>query len=165
MSDGTQESSHVDPDEIQKLEDTCRDYRWNQSPGLSRDIGKRLFAILNGDRQTLIRALREAEEKGENLQVMIKGESPADLPFELLYYNDFLVPSKVHLIRRVSERGAKKTLTPEDRPLKVLLMACSPQDVSPVLEFEKEEETILEVTKDLPIEIDVEDTGSLEGLD
>jgi hypothetical protein len=43
-------------------------------------------------------------------------------------------------------------------------MACSPLDVEPVLDFEKEEETILEVTKDLPVDIDVEDTGSLQGL-
>jgi hypothetical protein len=43
-------------------------------------------------------------------------------------------------------------------------MACSPLDVQPVLDFEKEEETILEVTKDLPVDIDVEDTGSLQGL-
>ncbi len=162
MPDCTQNTNPVDLDEIQKLEEICRDYKWNQSPELSRDIGKRLFAILNGDRQTLIRALREADDIGEKLQMILKGG--VDLPFELLYYNDFLVPSKVHLLRRVSERGIKRTLTPEDRPLKVLLMACSPQDVSPVLEFEKEEDTILEVTKDLPIEIDVEDTGSLEGL-
>jgi tetratricopeptide (TPR) repeat protein len=33
-----------------------------------------------------------------------------------------------------------------------------------VLAFEKEEDTIFEITKDLPVEIDVEDTGSLEGL-
>jgi tetratricopeptide (TPR) repeat protein len=33
-----------------------------------------------------------------------------------------------------------------------------------VLEFEKEEDTIFGVTKNLPVDIDVEDTGSLEGL-
>jgi len=43
-------------------------------------------------------------------------------------------------------------------------MACSPLDVYPVLEFEKEEDTIFEIIKDLPMDIDVEDTGSLEGL-
>ncbi|HEY9246138.1 MAG TPA: tetratricopeptide repeat protein, partial [Candidatus Methanoperedens sp.] len=164
MPDGTQDTGPLDQKEIQKLDEICRDYSWNKSPDLSLDIGKRLFAILNGDRQSLIRALNEADERGEYLQVIIKGEGSVNLPFELLHYNDFLIPSKMHLIRRVSERGIKKTMTPEDRPLKVLLMACSPQDVSPVLEFEKEEDTILEVTKDLPIEIDVEDTGSLEGL-
>jgi len=165
MPDGTQDTVPIDLKEIQRLEKMCMDYSWNESPDLPFEIGKRLFAVLNGDRQMLIRALQEADEKGEDLQLIIQGEGAAVLPFELLYYNEFLVPSKVHLIRKVSERGIKKTLTPEDRPLKVLLMACSPLDVYPVLEFEKEEETIFEVTKDLPIELDVEDTGSLEGLD
>jgi tetratricopeptide (TPR) repeat protein len=164
MPDGTQDTGPVDQEEIQELEKMCRDYSWNEWPDLPFEIGKRLFAVLNGDRQMLIRALKEAEGNGEYLQLIIKGQGAVALPFELLYYNEFLVPSKVHLIRRVSERGIKKTLTPEDRPLKVLLMACSPQDVYPVLEFEKEEETIFEITKDLPIELDVEDTGSLEGL-
>ena len=165
MPNGTQDTGPVDQKEIRRLEEMCRDYSWNKSPDLSLDMGKILFSILNGDRQTLIRALKEADDKGEDLQVIIKGQGAANLPFELLYYNEFLVPSKVHLIRRVSERGIKKTLASEDRPLKVLLMACSPQDVYPELEFEKEEDTIFEVTKDLPIEMDVEDTGSLEGLD
>ena len=43
-------------------------------------------------------------------------------------------------------------------------MACSPQDIQPVLDFEKEEEIILDVTRDLPVDMDVEETGSLQGL-
>jgi hypothetical protein len=113
----------------------------------------------------LLRALKEAEGYSETLQLIVKAEGPAsNLPFELLYLNDFLVPSRIHLIRRVSDRGSKKKLEPEDRPLKILFMACSPLDTYPVLEFEKEEDTFFEVTKNLPVDIDVEDTGSLEGL-
>ncbi len=165
LPDGSQDTSPVNLKEISELEEICRDYRWNQSKDLSCLIGKRLFAIINGDRQTLIRALEEADNYGECLQFILRGEGTAsNLPFELLYHNDFLVPSRIHLIRRVSDRGKKRKPKAEDRPLKILLMACSPLDVEPVLEFEKEEETIFEVTKDLPIEIDVEDTGSLEGL-
>jgi tetratricopeptide (TPR) repeat protein len=165
LSDGSQDTSPVNLKEISELEEKCRDYKWNQSKDLSQQIGERLFSFLNGDRQTLIRALEEADNYGECLQFILRGEGTAsNLPFELLYHNDFLVPSRIHLIRRVSDRGKKKTPEAENRPLKILLMACSPQDVEPVLEFEKEEDTIFEVTKDLPIEIDVEDTGSLEGL-
>lgn len=166
MPDSSKETSPVNLKEIQQMEKICKDYSWNQSK-LSQQIqiGEKLFTILNGDKQTLIRALKEADDYGERLQVILRGDGSAfNLPFELLYYNDFLVPSKIHLIRKVSDRGRKRTLTPENRPLKILLMACSPQDVNPVLDFEKEEDTILEVTKDLPIEIDIEDTGSLEGL-
>jgi len=165
LPDGTQDTSPVNLDEIHQLEDQTRDFKWNKSPDLSRQIGKHLFTILNGDMQTLLRALKEADDYGEHLQLILKAEGPAsNLPFELIYHTDFLVPSRIHLIRRVSDSGSKKTPKSEDRPLKILFMACSPLDTYPVLAFEKEEDTIFEVTKDLPVEIDVEDTGSLEGL-
>jgi tetratricopeptide (TPR) repeat protein/CHAT domain-containing protein len=165
LPDGTQDTIPVNLDEIHQLEDQTRDFKWNKSPDLSRQIGKCLFTILNGDKQTLIRALKEAEDYGETLQLIVEAEGPAsNLPFELLYHTGFLVPSQIHLIRRVSDRGIKTTPEPEDRPLKILFMACSPLDTSPELAFEKEEDTIFEVTKNLPVEIDVEDTGSLEGL-
>jgi len=86
------------------------------------------------------------------------------LPFELLYDGNFLITSKLQLIRQVSDWGQKRKLEPENRPLKLLFMACSPIDAKPALDFEKEEDTIFEVTKDLPIEVDIEDTGSLQGL-
>ena len=165
LPDGTQDTSPVNLDEIHQLEDQTRDFKWNKSPDLSRQIGKQLFSILNGDRQTLLRALKEANEYKETLQLIVKAEGPAsNLPFELLYHNDFLVPSQIHLIRRVSDRGIKTMPKPDNRPLKILFVACSAWDTSPELAFEKEEDTIFEVTKNLPVEIDVEDTGSLEGL-
>ena len=165
LPDGTQNTSPVNLDEIHQLEDQTWDFKWNKSPAFSRQIGERLFTILNSDRQTLLRALNEAEGYSETLQLIVKAEGPAsNLPFELLYHTIFLVPSRIHLIRRVSDRGSKKTPEPENRPLKILFMACSPLDTFPVLAFEKEEDTILKVTKDLPVEIDVEDTGSLERL-
>ena len=165
MPDGSQDTGSVNLNEIHQLEDICKNYKWNKSQKISKQIGEKLFNILNGDRQTLIRAMKEADDYGETLQLILKDEGFAsNLPFELLYHNIFLVPSRIHLIRKVSGRGKKRISEPENRPLKLLLMACSPQNVNPVLEFEKEEDTILEVTKDLPIEIDVEDTGSLEGL-
>jgi hypothetical protein len=161
------EACPINEEEISQLEKTCRDFTWNRSLHVSREIGRKLFDLLNGDRQTLIRALNEAEACGEKLQLIVKGEgSAAALPFELIYHDKyhFLVPSRVHLIRRVSERGKKSQPVPANRPVKLLLMACSPLDVSPVLEFEKEEDTILEVTEKFPIEIDIEDSGSIEGL-
>ncbi|MCK4734509.1 MAG: CHAT domain-containing protein, partial [Methanophagales archaeon] len=165
LPDGTQDTSPVNLDEIHQLEDQTRDFKWNKSPALSRQIGARLFTILNGDTQTLLRALKDAEDYSETLQLIVKAEGPAlSLPFELLFHNNFLVPSRIHLIRRVSDRGIKKTPEPENRPLKILFMACSPLDAPPVLAFEKEEDTIFEVTKNLPVDIDIEDTGSLEGL-
>jgi tetratricopeptide (TPR) repeat protein len=165
LSDGTHDTSPVDMNEIRKLEELSRNFDWNQSQDLSRQVGERLFAILNGDTQAVVRSLKEADDHGERLRMIVSGEGTAsDLPFELLYHDGFLVPSKMYLTRQVSDRGRKRSPRSENRPLKILFMACSPTDAYPVLEYEKEEETILEVTDDLPVELHIEDTGSLEGL-
>jgi len=155
--------SDIVTEEISKIQEMCEHFNWNQ-PRLSQEIGEILFTIVNGNNQ-LEDALTEADAYGEPLQVFIqtKGSVP-DLPFELLYDSRFLVPSKIHVIRKVSDYGYKKKVASQGCPLRVLFMACSPQDVAPVLDFEEEEDTILEVTKDLPVDIDVEDTGSLQGL-
>ena len=49
-------------------------------------------------------------------------------------------------------------------PLNYCLCHVCPEDVYPVLELEKEEDTIFDATKKLSLDIDVEDTGSLVGL-
>ena len=67
LPDGSLDTSPVNLDEIYQLEELSRDFRWNQSTDLSRQIGEQLFAILNGDRQTLMRALKEADDYGEQL--------------------------------------------------------------------------------------------------
>jgi tetratricopeptide (TPR) repeat protein len=165
LPDGSQDTSPVSHEDIKLAEETCRDFRWNQSPVLSEQIGKRLFDITNGDRQTLLQALNEADNYGEPLLVCIRPEGPAShWPFELLYHTGFLIPSRVHLVRCVSDRGCKRTPEPKDCPLSILFMAFSPKGISPGLQFEKEEDTIYEVTKDYPVEIDFEDTGTLYGL-
>jgi len=129
---------------------------WSQSERLSQKIGETLFSLLNGD-NVLVQALKEADLHGEPLQLFIEKEETErdfipDLPFELLYDSQFLVPLKIHLIRHVSDYGSKKPVKSENRPLKVLFMACSPEGVTPVLDYEKEEEIILEVTNHANIE-------------
>jgi len=162
---GPPDTSPVSLKEIQEIDEACRDSPWNRSMNLSQRIGERLFDILNGDKQNLVRALKEADDYAERLEVYVSPDrSTANLPFELLYHSGFLVPSRIHLVRRVSDWGSKRILRRKNRPLRILFMACSPESVQPVLEFEKEEDTIFEITKDLPVEIDVEDTGSLNGL-
>ena len=162
------EKSSIPMEEISQIQEMCQHFNWSQSERLSREIGETLFSLLNGS-QLLVQALEEADLHGEPLQLFIEKEDSEedfipDLPFELLYDSEFLVPLKIHLIRHVSDYGSKKPVKSKKRPLKVLFVACSPEGVTPVLDYEKEEEIILEVTKDLPVEIDVEDTGSLQGL-
>ncbi len=129
-------------------------------------IGNRLFRFLDGEGRHLQRALEQAAKQGEPLLLHLRAcQVLADLPFELLALDsNFLLPGRIHLIRRVSDWSEQRALNPEDRPLKLLFMACSALDVKPELAFEKEEETIFQVTKNLAIDMEVEDSGSLEGL-
>lgn len=145
------------PDEVERLWLTVKH---------QLGIGQKLFRFLEGDARHLHRALDEAAKQGEALLLQLRAcKEVADWPFELLAQNhSFLLAGRVHLLRQVSDWGAEKTVSPEDRPLKLLFMACSPLDVKPELDFEREEETIFQVTEKLAIDMEVEDSGSLEGL-
>jgi hypothetical protein len=138
---------------------------WLQ-PEYQLDIGQKLFRFLDGDSRHFMRALEQANQKAEPLQVyLFTCHKTADWPFELLARGDtFLLPHRLHLVRCVSDRGIGKTLTPQNRPLKLLFTASSAKDVEPVLDFEQEEEAIYHITENLAIDMKVEDSGSLEGL-
>jgi hypothetical protein len=140
--------------------------RWRRNREDALDIGRELFKFLDGDARHLQRALADANEQGEPLTLLLCTCKPiADWPFELLAQGEsFLLPHRLHLVRRMSEWTYAKNFIPADRPLKLLFMACSPQDVKPELDFEREEETIFHVTANLPVDMEVEDSGSLEGL-
>jgi hypothetical protein len=50
------------------------------------------------------------------------------------------------------------------RPLRLLFMATSPEDILPVLNYEREEAAILDATRDQPIDLVVEESGSTSQL-
>lgn len=132
----------------------------------SLEIGRKLYRFLDGDTRHLERALEEAARQGESLLLLL---SPcpeiADWPFELLSReSSFLLPQRLHLVRCISDWGKNKKLPPQNRQLKLLFMACSPMDVPPELDFEKEEESIFRITENLAVDMEVEDSGSLQGL-
>ncbi len=137
-----------------------------QQPRHQLELGEKLFHFLDGDAAHLKRALTEAKHLGESLYLhLITCKEVADWPFELLALDgEFLVPSQVHVVRQVSEWGAKQTCSPQKRPLRMLFMACSAVDVKPELDFEREEEAIFQITEHLAIQMEVEDSGSLAGL-
>lgn len=144
LPDASTDTKTLNREEINQIQKLCEDPSWHESVSLSRDIGEKLFNLLNGDTQLLVRALAEADTHGEPLFLFV--QTHTDLPFELLYHADFLVPSRIHLVRKVSDYGCKRELKPQNRSLRILFMACSPEDVS-VLDFEKEEEKIFIFTK------------------
>jgi len=138
---------------------------WLQ-PQHQMDIGQRLFHFLDGDARHFQRALNEANRAGELLQLhLVACNQVSNWPFELLAREgSFLLPLRLHLVRRVSDWGAAKEMPPENRQLKMLFMACSALDVQPELDFEKEEEAIFHITEKLAIDMEVEDSGALQGL-
>jgi tetratricopeptide (TPR) repeat protein len=137
-----------------------------QKPRYQLDIGRKLYRFLDGSPGYLERALREAAQQGEPLLLYLcTCKETSDWPFELLCQkNSFLLPQHLHLVRCITQWGKNKELPPRDHPLKLLFMACSAVDVKPELDFEKEEEAIFQVTADLALDMEVEDSGSLEGL-
>jgi tetratricopeptide (TPR) repeat protein len=137
-----------------------------QQPQHQLDIGRKLFRFLDGDSHHLQQALSEADHQGESLQLHLYAcEEVEDWPFELLAQGDtFLLLYRLHLVRRLSDWGAGKVIPPQNRQLKMLFMACSAIGIEPELDFEREEEAIFHITEELAIHMDVEDSGSLEGL-
>jgi hypothetical protein len=129
-------------------------------------IGQKLFRFLDGDARHLTRALNQANIKGEILQIYLRTcPQTADWPFELMADDrGFLLHNRLHLVRRVSDWGREKKISPKNRSLKLLFMACSVIDVKPVLDYEAEEEAIFKITGNLPIDLEVEEAGSLAGL-
>jgi hypothetical protein len=87
------------------------------------------------------------------------------LPWELLCADGaFLCANPLRPftpVRRVGASRREPEPEPANRPLRLLFMASSPEDVSPVLDFEREEQMILKATRDQPIELVVEESGSL----
>jgi tetratricopeptide (TPR) repeat protein len=133
------------------------------SPDLAA-LGRKLYAWLDGPTERWMAAAREGPP---GLAVHIDGsERLRHLPWELIADDgDFLCAlqaSPLTPVRRVPAAG--RTAETANRPLRLLLMACSPLDVEPVLEFEREEAMIFEATRKLAVELEVEESGSLQGL-
>jgi tetratricopeptide (TPR) repeat protein/MinD-like ATPase involved in chromosome partitioning or flagellar assembly len=130
------------------------------------EIGRKLFRFLDGEARHLERALEESAQQSEPLLLLLSPcKESEDLPFELLSRDDsFLLPHRMHLVRYISGGEKEIEFTPRDSPLKLLFMACAALDVKPELDFEKEEESIFHNTENIAIDVEVEDSGSLEGL-
>jgi len=152
----------------QSAGEIMQDETWRlwQNPLNQLNIGRKLFRFLDGDSRHLQRALEEANQQGESLHLHLHTcIQVADWPFELLAHEDtFLLPHRLHLVHRISDWGAARDLPPKNRKLKLLFMACSALDVKPELDYEREEEAIFHITEKLPINMEVEDSGSLAGL-
>ncbi len=131
--------------------------------------GQKLFNWLDGNDRFLQQLLDKHRGKGVVLAISTS-ENIAHLPWELLHdRNCFLVERKPAVIpvRWVSSDTIKQLsiqAEPENRALQMLFMAASPLSVQPVLDFEREEASILKVTARQPLTLTVEESGCLEEL-
>jgi hypothetical protein len=128
-------------------------------------IGKRLFLWLDGNGRWLSRAINECAQEGIVLAISAEAKL-SYLPWEVLHDGtQFLIERDYPLV--VPLRWINQPFTvrsPQPRPLQVLFMATSPENVQPVLDFEAEEASILRVTQDLPLTLRVEESGCVPEL-
>ncbi|RMD56669.1 MAG: CHAT domain-containing protein, partial [Nitrospirae bacterium] len=135
-------------------------------------IGRELFHIFLEPFKDIDSWLKRAESSISPSSIIIETTEHlvGTLPWELLYKDEygFLAASPhFQIIRTVSTYTSKDRPLPPG-PLRVLFMACSPEGTAPLLNYEHEEEIILDALTDLKREkrlhIDISETGTLEEL-
>jgi tetratricopeptide (TPR) repeat protein len=144
-------------------------------------LGRQLYQWLDGKEGWLRKALDEADEQTINLDLIQTSEAQglnpetervalglAHLPWELLDDGaGFLIERQnlsVFPVRSVQQRQTQ-VIGVQNRPLRLLFMATSPEDPRvPPLGFEQEEANILQATKDQPLALIVEESGSVAEL-
>jgi len=134
-------------------------------PNLST-LGQLLYAWLDGPTQRWLESLIHDHRTGLALHIDVD-ERLRHLPWELMAPapQQFLCGHALRPftpVRTVSNQRLETETA--NRPLRVLFMATSPEDVKLLLNFEDEEGKILEATRNRPLELIVEESGSLEGL-
>jgi tetratricopeptide (TPR) repeat protein/CHAT domain-containing protein len=138
-----------------------------RAPNLA-DLGQRLYRWLDGPTERWLERII-TEPAALHLDV---DEGLRHLPWELLSRDGAFVctnPLRPFTpVRRIASAATLPLFTPApspaNRPLRILFMASSPTDVAPVLDFEREESLILEATQRHPVELIVEESGTLDGL-
>src|SRR6266545_1350988 len=127
-------------------------------------LGRELYEWLDGPaHRWLSGALNNSG--GMTLRIDVDGRL-RHLPWELLYTGGAYLCSNDQQpftpARLVTER--QQQIERHNRPLRLLFMACSAEDVNPLLDFESEERMILQSAQRYQIDLSVEESGSLDGL-
>jgi len=142
-------------------------------------LGGQLYRWLDGGegwlRSLLATGQPQAIAFDLNYSLEVQGLNPetqrialglAHLPWELLHdgtaflleMQRLTLPPMRVVQRRVEARECA------NRPLRLLLMATSPEGIEPVLSYEQEEANIVQATKDQPLLLVVEESGSVSEL-
>jgi tetratricopeptide (TPR) repeat protein len=127
-------------------------------------LGRQLFDWLDGSQRWLSESI---DRHSQGLIIAIDAQARlGGLPWEILSDDKgFLVTRSIVPIRVVGGfAGGEIVNRIADRELRALFMATDPIDVYPKLNFEREERAILQATRELPMELRVEESGCLEEL-
>ena len=158
----------LDLPQLEKTLEEAQSHLWSKHPDLGKNLGQLLFALLNGTGDLLTNLLKDRLETGDQSPLFLQlPKDLHDLPFEIIYENGFLaIRHQLAIVRQVSPRNLRNPEGPAKRPVRILFMACSPQDGGPTLAYEAEEEAIVRVMEEdkLPVDLQFEDSGSLNGL-
>ncbi|WP_242055761.1 CHAT domain-containing protein [Nostoc flagelliforme] len=177
-------SRRLDKTELAALINLCEQNYYAQQrdhlPYLTQ-LGRQLYQWLDGKEGWLRKALDEADEQTIYLDLIQTSEAQglnpetervalglAHLPWELLDDGSGFLIERQNLsvlpVRSVQQRQTQ-VIGVQNRPLRLLFMATSPEDPRvPPLGFEREEANILQATKDQPLALIVEESGSVAEL-
>ena len=165
IDDNPEPNYYIEENELQNLLKETRLGLWSNDQIEGQKLGKSLFNLFNRNNGELSTVLEKniTENKDLFLYLSLPLEL-AEIPFELLYNNDFIaVQDKAHIIRTVKEKGT--SLERENRLLKILFVSASSVDLEhSTLQFEKEEDLFFKIAEKYPLDFQVEDTGSLDGI-
>ncbi|MEH2244927.1 tetratricopeptide repeat protein, partial [Nostoc sp.] len=177
-------SRRLDKTELAALIEVCeQNYYAQQKDSLPylTQLGRQLYQWLDGKEGWLRRALDEVDEQTIHLDLIQTSETQglnpqtervalglAHLPWELLHDGAGFLLQRQNIsvlpVRSVQQRQTQ-IIDVQNRPLRLLFMATSPEDPRvPPLGFEREEANILQATKDQPLALIVEESGSVAEL-
>ncbi|OEU82143.1 MAG: hypothetical protein BA865_01005, partial [Desulfobacterales bacterium S5133MH4] len=175
---GGEETFQVDPAEIQrllsrsKLLDTIfNHHRPDQFANEFIHAGAEVFRLFFDPFTEFEALIKRAESKNAPVLISIQSNDHEidQIPWELLYSPEhgFLGTSpRFQFIRTVAEADSDSELSAG--PLRLLFMASSPDGTGPLLNYEDEEEIILNAVAELKqkkkLEIDIAEGGTLEEL-
>lgn len=151
--------------EIDPLLTLAENHYASYAPDLEKQ-GRTLFNWIDQHSGGWLRQVRQTPQ-AMALNIGVTEGGLRHLPWELLHDGvNFLCADPIHWftpLRLVSKRT--QDWKPQSRQLGILFMASSPENVKPVLDFEAEETAILQATRHRPLDLQVEESGSLAGLE
>lgn len=140
---------------------------WDNARDLM-EIGQILFRFIEGGEEIrfLSRVLERARLVRKKVLIYLRAcREVADWPFELVAdHGVFLALNDIHLVRRVSDRGSESKPIASKEKINLLFMATDYIGKDSGLMYGKEEEKVKKICEIFPIEMDVIDTGHLQGL-